>query len=647
MKKSMVAAILLMALPEVLTIPVKAEEPLLPSSSKVKLSPNGEKISCLVSRDGITKLYLFDVATSAGEIIQMDTNASINDYKWVTDRFIISIFSGGDAGEYFFIIYDTNTGQNLKVPAPSCHNLRFCNLSGNREDLLPVEVRTTPDIHIYDLYALDATTGKLELFFKNPGHIIGWICDDNGEPYFATGIKGLRKSFQKIENNTFIDYLEGDFVSNCMLFGTTDNSGRIFEISSVFTDKLAVYEIDKFGKRTKLFEDSSHNVGGWVRDVNDVLSWVLLKRENGIAHVPLFESDNIVGEILSFFEGKNTMLTSIDKAKRRALVSVSEADGYPKHYLFDKDTRTAIFLYDDGARVKTFSNAQVFYFEARDGLGLHGYFTPPWRPSSVPPPAVVLVHGGPNDRDSYSPSGLVQHFAARGMAVIRINYRGSIEFGKKIESAGHKQWGKAMQDDITDGVQWLVTHKMIDKDRIAIMGASYGGYAAIQALVSTPDLYKCGIGINGFYDLREHVIYKCKVEACFKEVFYKTIGDPTKEADMLKAISPAHNYDKISCPVLLYNGALDQLVSPQNVESMLSILKQRGLECRQTIFEDEGHAYKNKENIDKMYSEIFDFIGRHLKLSSPKKATAKRPLPQNPETNNPKPDDDTEPKHDS
>jgi dipeptidyl aminopeptidase/acylaminoacyl peptidase len=278
-------------------------------------------------------------------------------------------------------------------------------------------------------------------------------------------------------------------------------------------------------------------------------------------------------------------------------------------------------------------------FAARDGLKLHAYLTLPLG-KKKPLPMVLLVHGGPWTRDRWRFDPQAQWLANRGYACLQVNFRGSTGFGKKFVSAGNKEWGRKMQDDLTDAVAWAVRKKIADPKRVGIMGASYGGYAALAGAAFTPDyhqnkeqseisavpmtskktdrsigtpgLFKCAVDQFGPSDLAALIRAMPAFWADEKITALERVGDPGTEADLLKERSPLYHADKIQIPVLIAQGVNDAQTPRTESDRMVEALRQRKIECEYWVFPDEGHGFLKPENRIKFFRAAEIFLARHL-----------------------------------
>jgi dipeptidyl aminopeptidase/acylaminoacyl peptidase len=297
--------------------------------------------------------------------------------------------------------------------------------------------------------------------------------------------------------------------------------------------------------------------------------------------------------------GSQIGIASRDGADERWLVWLSRDTASRRCYLWNRATRRATLMFEERPHLKSFRFAPVrpISFTARDGLRIHGYLTLPIGVPARRLPLVVWVHGGPSLRDAWGFDHIGQLFANRGYAFLRVIFRGSRGYGRSFRLAGRKQWGRAMQDDIVDAVEFVVRSGVVDRSRMAIIGHSYGGYSALVALALTPDLFACGAASSTAADL-----------VAFAEAFPRTpenvwvpeaVGDLQDPVDVaaLRSVSPLTFVDRVTKPVVIARGDRDG-IPPAGIDAFVARLDARGGQVTSIVYEGDGHFFRRENELD-------------------------------------------------
>lgn len=296
------------------------------------------------------------------------------------------------------------------------------------------------------------------------------------------------------------------------------------------------------------------------------------------------------------------------------IVSYGNHDGSIYHYAYDRASKTAALLFSERPKLEglKLANMQPISYESRDGLTIHGYLTLPVGIPAKNLPAVLLVHGGPWLRDRWGYYDTVQWLANRGYAVLQVNYRGSTGYGRKFYMAGFKEWGGKMHDDLIDGVQWMVKEGIADPKRIAIMGGSYGGYAALVGLTFTSEIFAAGISRVGISNLLSVTKTRPPYWAPFRGLDARRVGDPEKEEEFLKSRSPLFFADRIKAPLLIAHGKNDVRVVVAESDQMVEAMRKANKAVEYVAYDDEGHQLRRSENKFHFYAKAEEFLAKHL-----------------------------------
>lgn len=323
--------------------------------------------------------------------------------------------------------------------------------------------------------------------------------------------------------------------------------------------------------------------------------------------------------INSFFDNAATVsLESVSTDSNRLLLLVENPIEGSAYYVYDRAAASLDLLAQifPGIDVQALSPVQVVDYRARDGTPLWAYVTA--QPGAAGPrPTIIMPHGGPESRDTYGFDPLAQFLASKGYVVVQPNFRGSIGMGRAFGDAGRRQWGRLMQDDVTDALRHMIDAGVSDPNRVCLVGGSYGGYVALAGVTLTPELYRCSVSIAGVSDLLVSLRSE-RQEGGRQSMAYaywlRSIGDPRADAAQLEATSPARLVDRITAPVLLIHGTEDQIVLYDQSEIMERAMRRAGKDVRLVPLEGAGHTFRSysRDNSLTLFRETEAFLARHL-----------------------------------
>jgi dienelactone hydrolase len=302
----------------------------------------------------------------------------------------------------------------------------------------------------------------------------------------------------------------------------------------------------------------------------------------------------------------------------RILVRSTSDVAPPAYYFFDAEKRAMTRFPSSRPWIKAadMSERKFVRYKARDGLQIPAYLTVPKRSSGKNLPLVVDIHGGPwTYKQSWGFDTDAQFLASRGYAVLQPDFRGTFGYGKRHYKSSFGQWGLSMQDDITDGVQWLVDQGIVDKARVCLYGTSYGGYSSLWGLMKTPELYRCGVAGFALTDIAFYFDFNRwdwsrSVWASYGA--QKMIGDPDRDADKFRSVSPVAQAERLKVPVLLAFGGYDQRVPIKNGNALRAALDQHGKKYEWVVYPNEGHGFGDEANRFDFYRKVETFLGRNL-----------------------------------
>lgn len=426
--------------------------------------------------------------------------------------------------------------------------------------------------------------------------------------------------YRQTERDEFKTVLTTNFQDSVnLLFFTFDNQ-HVYASSNLNRDKSAIVKFDiTTGEELEvIFEHPEVDVNSLSfsrkRKVLTVINYTDWKRRFKFLDTEREALQNRLESELGQYE---VIVTSTNKAEDKFLIRTYSDRSLGAHYFYDSKTDKLEKISDVSPWLNENDLAEMkpISYQSRDGLTINGYLTLPKNVAHKNLPVVVNPHGGPWARDAWTFSPEVQFLANRGYAVLQMNFRGSIGYGRKFWSASFNEWGLKMQDDITDGAQWLINQGVADADKIAIYGGSYGGYATLAGITFTPDLYACAVDYVGVSNLFTFMSTIPPYWKPYLDMLKKMVGDPDDATDKkrLEATSPVFHVDKIKAPLLIAQGAKDPRVAQDESDQMVEALRKRGIDVEYILKENEGHGFHNEENRFEFYEAMERFLEKHLK----------------------------------
>jgi dipeptidyl aminopeptidase/acylaminoacyl peptidase len=594
-----------------------------PEKAGFSLSPDGNFYAYMAPYRGMMNIFVQEIGKETVNQLTYDTLRSIYDYFWASnDRILYIKDKGGDEN---LKLYGVNKdGSNLKALAD------FERVRTEMIDDLPdiddyVIIGLNKRIpQIFDPYRLNINTGELTMLAENPGNIVGWMTDHEGKLRGAVAVvEGVNTSllYRDTEQEPFRDILTTTFKETMSpQFFTFDNK-KFYAVSNLGRDKTVAVIFDPVtGKEEQvLYENPDYDVDQLVysraRKVLTAARYTSWKRERYFFDK---EFENMMSDLKSKLGDIEFGLVSNNKAEDKYIVVGQSDKIYGTYYLFDKTSGSLDKIADvapwlDPEEMATMNPIE---YVSRDGLTIHGYLTLPkgyTMETAKKLPVVVNPHGGPWARDQWGFNPEVQFLANRGYAVFQMNFRGSTGYGRKFWEASFKQWGKTMQDDITDGVNWLIEQGIADKERIAIYGGSYGGYATLAGVAFTPDLYAAAVdyvGVANMFTFMKTIPPYWEPQL---QMFYEMVGDPVKDSLLMAEASPVLHADKIKTPLFVAQGANDPRVNINESNQMVEALRNRGVTVEYMVKDDEGHGFYNEKNQFDFYNAMEKFLAENLK----------------------------------
>ncbi len=594
-----------------------------PDQGYFRLSPDGKQIGFMQPYEARMNIYVqpIDKAGTKDGIkrVTAETARDISNYFFKGPQHVLFTKDFGGDENFHVVMADITTGkvQDL-TPHDGVRASILDDLPDDADHILVMHNKR--DKRLFDVYRINIKTGQETLAAQNPGNITNWNTDHAGKIRAATSSDGVNSSlyFRATEAEAFKPIVTTNFRESVGVAAFTADNKQMYVISNRGRDKSALFEFDPAtGKEGKLiFEHPVVDVAGlgWsrARNVPTQVDYQVDKLERQFLDA---ETKRIYEALQAKLPGYEINIQSATKDEQTLIVAASSDRTPGARYLYDVKSNSLKKLADINGAIAEVDMAEMkpIQYTSRDGLTIRGYLTLPKGVPAKNLPVIVNPHGGPWARDGWGYNPEIQFLANRGYAVFQMNFRGSTGFGRKFWEASFKQWGLSMQDDITDGVNYLVKEGIADPKRLAIYGASYGGYATLVGITKTPDLYAAAVDYVGVANMFTFMKSIPPYWKPFMEMMTEMVGDAEKDKAQLTATSPALNADKIKTPLFVAQGAKDPRVNKAESDQMVEALKKRGIQVDYMVKDNEGHGFANQENQFDFYEAMEKFLAKHLK----------------------------------
>jgi dienelactone hydrolase len=489
-------------------------------------------------------------------------------------------------------------------------------------EMKPMSERRTDQF--IQVYKLDVYTGLKTLVTTSPIPEASFLVDERGQPRIASGVdEGFeRKFFYRDprgpwrELTTVKGFTQHSFPVG---FSSKERSAYVAEPGKGRFDLQAI-DVETGARRLVASNEEAPPLGF----ITDRLSGQIVGVEYE-PDVPTYEFlipdhplSQIIQGLLATYPDEHVRLLSATRDQKKGIVKVYSDRNPGIFMLVDLETRSARILMEARPWIHSERMAKMsaFHINASDGLRIHGYYTLPLHSAlGSPPPLVVLPHGGPQVRDHWTFNPMVQFLAGEGFAVLQVNYRGSGGYGLKYEESGYRKWGDRVIEDIIDATRWMLRKDLADPKRTCIFGGSFGGYAALQAPILAPDLFRCSVGYAGVYDLTLLSEKGDIAETPLSRAYVrKAVG---QDLATLKAGSPVYNAEKIKARVLLVHGQQDERAPIDHAERLRKSLTRAGKSVEWLVESKEGHGFYDEAARGRMYTRLLNFLKQNTSVSQP------------------------------
>ena len=567
-------------------------------------------------------IFIQKISDSSATQLTFEEARDIAGYFWPNNEQIV--FLKDEGGDENFHLFGVNIDGSNSVSFTDFDGVRAQIIDDlpDQKDFVVIGLNKR-NKQVFDPYRLNLKTGETSMLAKNPGNIQGWMFDHDGKLRIATAIvDGVNQSilYRENEEDEFKTIITTNFKEGFNpQFFTFDNK-NIIGSSNLGRDKSVIVEFDPItAKEVRVLyanDDYDVNGVGYSRK-RKVITAAYFESWKSERHYFDSTSKAIFEKIQKQLSGYEIGITAINKDENIIILRTYSDKSLGSYYIYnsDDDKMEKIVEVSPWIDENEMSNQLPIDYQSRDGLKINGYLTLPKgynMENAKNLPVVINPHGGPWARDSWGFNPEVQFLANRGYAVLQMNFRGSTGYGRKFFEASFKKWGREMQDDITDGTQWLIDKGIADSTRIAIYGGSYGGYATLMGLVKEPQMYAAGVDYVGVSNMFTFMKTIPPYWEPMLEMMYEMVGDVEKDSVMLREVSPVFHVDKIKAPLFIAQGKNDPRVNVDESDQMVKAMKDKGIKVEYLVKNNEGHGFRNEENKFDFYRAMEKFLNTQL-----------------------------------
>lgn len=600
--------------------------------TSVSISPGGDYLAVGILRDGKRAAAVLDLDTKAVKsLITFKDPLEVASIRWLNEerllvtmaRKIGSLEMPGSAGELYAVNADGSKGKNIfgfMGVEPIAASGRYIGKLDDEHIL--VEVHPWSGVAGKDLQPsvmrVNINNGRTRELTRTNIRGANFLVDDDKEARFAMGLDDDFNFVFSYRAKGELDWqlVDSPFTLDVTPLGFESGKERILMLApDPETSVIGVFSYDPTsGKAEQVYVHPVADVSNLYTDKEDQVYGVRIDQyyPEFIALTPEHELAQIQKMLLASFSQGYVYVTSATENRDKIVFALSAPNLPARYYLFEPEKKKATFLLDAYPNIdpKVLANQDAIEISARDGTTLRGYLTLPPGSTGKDLPMVVMPHGGPHARDMWGYDPSVQMLALEGYAVLQINFRGSTGYGTDFRDAGYGEWGRKTQEDIIDATYWAVKEGIADKERLAIFGASFGGYSALQAPIIDPDLYKAAIGYVGVYDL--DMLYTTgDIKTTRWGDAYLDTTLPDNEADRI-AQSPARNVDKLKAALFIVHGVDDPRAAFEHAEALRDALDEIDYPYEWLAKDGEGHGFYDVDNRTELNNKVLAFLEKHL-----------------------------------
>ncbi|OWY68304.1 S9 family peptidase [cyanobacterium TDX16] len=590
-----------------------------PERARPQISPDGKYLAYIApDENNILQVWVRTVGQQDDRQLTQDKKRGIRMYFWTFDGEQLIYLQDADGDENWHC-YAVNINTNIVRDLTPFQGVQAqpLALDHNFPDEFLVGLNL-PDLSKHHVYRVNLKNGAVEFDTENPGNIVSWTVNTQFQvqaAIAATADGGYDLLYRESQQGAWenLRHWSSEDEGYAVSFSADDKTLYIVGSHDANAQRLLALDLAT-RQETVIAEDPEYDIDSVIVHPTDrILQAVSFYRDKQEWQIL---DQSIAADLAAIAQVRpgEYNITSRDLADKTWLVAYITDNGPVYYYTYDRATKSSTLLFSNQPKLEELQLAtmQPISYPARDGLTIHGYLTTPVGIPAKNLPTILLVHGGPWVRDTWGYDPEVQWLANRGYAVLQVNFRGSTGYGKAFLNAGNREWGAKMHDDLIDAVNWLVEQGISDPQKVAIMGGSYGGYAALAGLTFTPEVFAAGVDIVGPSNLITLMQSIPPYWEPMKAMFAHRLGDLETEPEFLKSRSPLFYCDRIQKPLLIGQGANDPRVKQAESEQIVAAMRQSNRPVEYLLYADEGHGFARPENRLHFYAKAEEFLAKYL-----------------------------------
>ncbi|QEC76051.1 alpha/beta hydrolase family protein [Mucilaginibacter ginsenosidivorax] len=590
-----------------------------PEKTVFKISPDGKYIAYLKPYKDKQNLFIQSLADGTEHMETSFDDYPVNGwYFWTYNNQLV--FNQDIVANDGFKMYalDISTHQIRTILSLEKVRVNLVNRNKQQPDIITIRMNKRDPAN-FDIYRLNIKTGELSPYLINPGNITEWFPDADGKIRLVKSSDGVDETilYRPDDNSPFKPIIQNNFKNSVRPIAFAGSKNNFYALSNVNRDKMALVEINaEDGKEQRTIFSNSNADLMYVEYYKnkhrlEFASWDEAKPRKYFLSPDIQRLYKKLGDLL---KGNEVRVVDRDSSENKFILYTYTDRSPGTYYLYEARTCKLTKLGDTNPSLipSELCSMQPIAYKASDGLTINGYLTMPLGNKKTNLPVVVMPHDGPWARDTWGYDEQVQFLANRGYAVFQMNYRGSTGYGKAFRSAGYKQVGGKIQDDITDGVHWLIDKKIANPKKIAIFGGRFGGFSALYGVSFHPELYNCAVVQYGLINFFTYIKDAPPFFKPYLKMTYEMVGNPETDADRLRAISPVFHTDKIKVPLIIFQGAKDQRANISELNHFVYELRKHDVDVKYFLKPNERAFFRSERNRFEMYTEIEKFLDYNM-----------------------------------